>query len=64
MCKKLLISTFSSELRKSCLKTGKSLSVYLKFVLFLRESILHDVKQNEKYPYADMFLIEFQMIQG
>ena len=59
MCIKLLISTFSSDLRKPCLKTGEKLSRCLEFVLFLREPILHDVKQNEKYPYAyrEVFLI-------
>ena len=30
----------------------------LKIVLFLRESILHDVKQNEKYPYTTYFFLQ------
>ena len=32
----------------------KLVSMLKIFVLFLRESKLHDVKQNEKYPYAQL----------
>ena len=36
-----------------CFETGESFSLLLEnFVLFLWKWKLHDVKQNEKYPYA------------
>ena len=35
----------------------KLVSLLKNFVLFLRIPKLHDVKQNEKYPYAHKFTI-------
>ena len=32
------------------------------FILFLRISILHEIKQNEKYPYASPFNIKFSVL--
>ena len=56
VCIKVAGKTFSSDLCKPCLKTGKSLSPPTKLILFKRKSLL---KQDEKstFTYTNNILL-------
>ena len=47
---KIARKTFSADLRKPCLKTGESLSLSKKLILFMRKSLATLLRQDEKSP--------------
>ena len=52
VCRKIAGKIFSSDLRKPCLKTGKSLSPPTKLILFKRKSLTTLLKQDEKSTFT------------
>ena len=55
---KIAGKTFSSDLRKPCLKTGESLSPPTKLILFTRKSLTTLLNQDEKSSLTEVVLFD------
>ena len=57
VCIKIAGKTFSSDLRKPCLKTGESLAPPTKLILFKRKSLTTLLKQDEKSIFTSSIYV-------